>query len=75
MILGAPGVVILVPFSKLFWKQFWEAFPGCAGEAWRLVFVAMKMKVRLLSPWPSSEVVFGVKMGLQLGSKMLPKLV
>ena len=39
MILGAPGVVILVPFSELFWKQFWEAFPECAGEAWRLVFV------------------------------------
>ena len=39
MILGAPGVVILVPFSEFFWKQFWEAFPGCAGEAWRLVFV------------------------------------
>ena len=31
--------MILVPFSELFWKQFWEAFPGYAGEAWRLVFV------------------------------------
>ena len=39
MILGAPGLIILVPFSELFWKQFWEAFAGCAGGAWRLVFV------------------------------------
>jgi hypothetical protein len=37
--------------------------------------LSMKMKVRLLSQRPPSEVVFGAKMGLQMESKMLPKLV
>ena len=55
------------------------ALGGCDGwgflEGWEVEEIgregAMKMKVRLLSPWPSSEVVFGVKMGLQMESKML----
>ena len=35
----------------------------------------MKMKVRLLSPWPASEVVVGSKMGVQMKSKMASKFV
>ena len=77
VILGGPGLMILMPFSELFGSSFGKHFQGVLerpGGSFSLT-MSMKMKVRLLFPWPSSEVVFGVKMGLQLESKMLPKLV
>ena len=77
--------VIFMLFWELLGDSFWYLFQSFSGSSFGRHFqgvpegpggsvsstLSMKTKVRLLPPWPASEVVFEVKMGFQMDSKML----
>ena len=89
VIFSSMFAAIFRSFWKPLRSSFWCLFPSFSGsssgrhlqgalEGPGCLFsmnLSMKTKVPLLSPWLPPDVLFGVKMGLQMECKMLPTLV